>query len=183
MSEIVVEELNIRGCYCIRPTGASDYRGNMNKLYCSKDFDSLGINFSPSEVMIIKSKKGVLRGIHYQNENAQKKFIYCIHGEAFITVVDLRKESESFLKHVEMRLSAENVRGLIIPAGCGLGSLALDDSYICLMNEGDYFPNSDLGIRWDDEKLSIPWPLELVDGNVCVSEKDSNLIKLKDVKK
>lgn len=172
MSEFKVKELDIQEAFIIEPFHVSDNRGNVKKLINKSDFLNRNINFSDSEVMVINSNSGVLRGIHFQKKQAQKKMLYCLHGELFVTIVDLRKESDTYGNALCYRLNESNPYGVIIPPGCGLGSLAIKDCIICLMNEGNYFPEFDSGVRWDDSKLAIPWPIEELKTELIVSKKD-----------
>ncbi|EFL2544494.1 dTDP-4-dehydrorhamnose 3,5-epimerase [Escherichia coli] len=107
-----------------------------------------------------KSCKGVLRGLHYQLEPyAQGKLVRCVVGEVFDVAVDIRKSSPTFGKWVGVNLSAENKRQLWIPEGFAHGFLVLSETAEFVYKTTNYYhPESDRGIRWDDEELSITWP-------------------------
>jgi len=117
------------------------------------------------------SRRGVVRGIHYQIENVQGKLVRVIVGEVFDVAVDLRRESETFGRWVGARLSAANKRQLWIPPGFGHGFVALTDSAEMLYKTTDYYNrDGERCIRWDDPDLGINWPLS--DG-AMLSEKDA----------
>ena len=106
------------------------------------------------------SKRGVLRGLHYQIEHAQGKLVRCVAGEVFDVAVDLRRSSPTFGRHVGMVLSAENRLLLWIPPGFAHGfvvtSAFAQIEYKCT---DLYDPASEIGVAWDDPALAIPWPV------------------------
>lgn len=108
-----------------------------------------------------KSSKGVLRGLHYQlPPHAQGKLVRCIAGEVFDVAVDIRRESETFGKWVGVNLSAENKRQLWIPEGFAHGFIALNECTEILYKTAEYYvPIAERSIKWNDEILSINWPL------------------------
>jgi dTDP-4-dehydrorhamnose 3,5-epimerase len=118
-----------------------------------------------------KSRKGVLRGLHYQLEPyAQGKLVRCVVGEVFDVAVDIRKSSPTFGKWVGVNLSAENKRQLWIPEGFAHGFLTLKDNTEILYKTTSYYsPEYERSIIWNDEDLVIKWP-----NDPCViSHKDS----------
>ena len=118
-----------------------------------------------------KSRKGVLRGLHYQLEPyAQGKLVRCVVGEVFDVAVDIRKSSPTFGKWVGVNLSAENKRQLWIPEGFAHGFLTLKDNTEILYKTTSYYsPEYERSIKWNDEDLVIKWP-----NDPCViSHKDS----------
>ncbi len=124
-----------------------------------------------------KSCKGVLRGLHYQLEPyAQGKLVRCVAGEVFDVAVDIRKSSPTFGKWVGVNLSAENKRQLWIPEGFAHGFLVISDmAEFVYKTTNDYHPESDRGLLWNDETLSINWPIEEYP---ILSEKDKNAKKI-----
>jgi len=106
-----------------------------------------------------RSSKGVLRGLHYQIEQAQGKLVRCVVGEVFDVAVDLRKNSETFGQSVCVYLSAENKRQFWVPAGFAHGFLVLSDVAEFLYKTTDYYaPQHERAIVWNDEDLNIEWP-------------------------
>jgi dTDP-4-dehydrorhamnose 3,5-epimerase len=119
-----------------------------------------------------KSAKGVLRGLHYQIENAQGKLVRVTAGEVLDIAVDIRRSSPTFGRWVGVRLSAENFRQLWVPPGFAHGFVVLSDYAEFLYKTTDYYtPAAERCIRWDDPDLGIDWELE---GKPQLSAKDQN---------
>jgi dTDP-4-dehydrorhamnose 3,5-epimerase len=107
-----------------------------------------------------KSARGVLRGLHYQTENAQGKLVRVTQGEVFDVAVDIRKGSPTFGKWVGEILSAENKRQLWVPAGLAHGFVVLSETAEFLYKTTEYYaPAHERCIAWDDPTLAIDWPL------------------------
>lgn len=108
-----------------------------------------------------RSAKGVLRGLHYQLQQAQGKLVRCTLGEVFDVVVDIRRSSPTFGQWVGMTLSAENKRQLWVPEGFAHGFLVVSEVAEFLYKTTDYYaPAHERAIRWDDAQLGIRWPLD-----------------------
>ncbi|HEY9447216.1 MAG TPA: dTDP-4-dehydrorhamnose 3,5-epimerase [Burkholderiales bacterium] len=106
------------------------------------------------------SKKGVLRGLHYQIRQAQGKLVRALAGEVFDVAVDLRRGSKTFGKWVGLRLSAENKLSMWIPAGFAHGFLVLSESADFMYKTTDFYaPEHERSIRWNDPDVGIAWPL------------------------
>jgi dTDP-4-dehydrorhamnose 3,5-epimerase len=125
-----------------------------------------------------RSAKGVLRGLHYQIENAQGKLVRVTAGEVLDIAVDIRRSSPTFGKWVGVRLSAENARQLWVPAGFAHGFVVLSDYAEFLYKTTDYYtPAAERCIAWNDPDLAIDWQL---DGTPQLSAKDQNGTRLKE---
>ena len=122
-----------------------------------------------------KSSKGVLRGLHFQKPPfEQTKLVRCIEGEVLDVAVDIRTNSKTYGHHVKVLLSGENKRQLFVPRGFAHGFLVLSESAILAYKvDNVYAPDYDLGIRWNDPTLKIPWGIN--ENEILVSEKDSKL--------
>jgi dTDP-4-dehydrorhamnose 3,5-epimerase len=109
-----------------------------------------------------RSTRGVLRGLHYQlHPHAQGKLVRCVSGAVFDVAVDLRRSSPDFGRWVGFELSAQNQRQVWIPPGFGHGFVVLSDSADFLYKtSGEYAPECEGAVRWDDPTLGIAWPLE-----------------------
>jgi dTDP-4-dehydrorhamnose 3,5-epimerase len=124
-----------------------------------------------------KSKKNVLRGLHLQSKNAQGKFISVVKGEIFDVAVDLRKNSSTFGKYFNIKLSEKNGKSIFIPAGFAHGFVGLKKEniiyYFCTSYRSASHEN---GIKWNDKDLKIKWPIK----KPIVSKKDKKNISFKD---
>ena len=177
-----ITETPIKGCYILEPITYEDERGLFYESYHKDRFDrSIGgkVDFVQDNVSI--SKKGVLRGLHYQKaDSAQAKLVHVVKGEVLDVIVDIRKGSPSFGTHFKMKLSDENRTSIFIPKGMAHGFLAMTDdvifSYKC---DALYNPKSEAGILYNDPNLNINW--EMAENDLILSEKDLKLPLLKEL--
>ena len=182
MGRITVETCPIEGLKVITPAVFGDERGYFMETYNYNDFKEAGIDLTFVQDNQSSSRKGVLRGLHFQINHPQVKIVRVVSGEVFDVAVDLRPGSPTFGRYFGITLSEENKKMVYIPEGFGHGCLALEENttfyYLCSQ---DYQPGYDTGIRWDDETLHISWPLDRIE-KVIVSEKDRNLGSFLDMK-
>ena len=145
----------------IEPTVFGDERGFFMETWNQKRFEEL-VTGKPTTFVQdnhSKSKKGILRGLHYQTENTQGKLVRVISGEVFDVAVDIRKESPTFGQWVGEYLSAENKRQLWIPKGFAHGFLVMSDEAEFVYKCTDYYhPESEVSIKWNDPDVNIQWP-------------------------
>jgi len=161
----------------VKPKIFQDERGFFMETYKAKDFVEVGINYNFVQDNHSKSKKGVLRGIHYQlNPKAQGKLVRCIKGKIWDVAVDIRKGSPWYGKWVAVELSEENKHMLWIPPGFAHGFVALEDAEIIYKCTEEYDPALDRGIIWNDPDINISWPVT----EPILSTKDEKLPMLKD---
>ncbi|MEM1983624.1 MAG: dTDP-4-dehydrorhamnose 3,5-epimerase [Sulfolobales archaeon] len=147
----------------------SDLRGFFAELYKRTDFLASGIPYNYVQVNLSFSKKGVVRGLHYQlKPMEQGKLIYVISGKVYDVAVDIRRGSPWFGKHVGVFL--EPGYALWIPPGFAHGFQALKDTYLLYLVTKEYSPQYERCIYWNDHQLGINWPIT---ENTIVSEKDS----------
>ena len=144
----------------IEPKVFGDDRGWFFESFNEKDFSAaVGQSVTFVQDNHSSSKKGVLRGLHYQMEQTQGKLVRVCHGAVFDVAVDLRKSSSTFGQSVGMELSAENKKQLWIPAGFAHGFLVLSESAEFLYKTTDYWhAASEKCIVWNDPTLNIQWP-------------------------
>ncbi len=157
----------------VEPTVFGDDRGFFYESFNAREWrEHTGLETSFVQDNHSRSMKNVLRGIHYQIEQAQGKLVRVVVGEVFDVAVDLRKSSPTFGKWVGDRLSAENKKSLWIPEGFGHGFLVLSDVAEFLYRTTDFYaPRFERCIIWDDPEIAIDWPLE---GNEpLLSDKDA----------
>lgn len=160
----------IDGVYIIEPKVFGDNRGYFFEAYNEKEFIENGLDYKFVQDNESKSKKGVLRGLHFQKQYPQAKLVRVLDGEVFDVAVDLRKDSKTYGKWVGVILSSENKRQFMIPRGFAHGFVVLSESatftYKC---DEFYHPEDEGGLMWNDEDININWPYE---GEVLLSEKD-----------
>lgn len=151
----------------------TDNRGIYCKNYELDEYKENGINFDITESSDLYTKKGSIRGLHFQVEEPQKKLVRVVKGKVYDVVVDIRENSDTYLKTFEIELSEKDGVSIYIPGGFAHGFLALEDTIFSYHCSGKYKPNFCKGIRWNDPKLNIQWPLKENDINdVIVTEKD-----------
>jgi dTDP-4-dehydrorhamnose 3,5-epimerase len=157
---ITVTPTAISDVLVIEPKVFGDDRGWFFESFNEKDFSAaVGKQVSFVQDNHSSSKKGVLRGLHYQTEQTQGKLVRVCHGAVFDVTVDLRKASSTFGKWVGIELSAENKKQLWIPAGFAHGFLVLSETAEFLYKTTDYWHAvSEKCIVWNDPTLNIQWP-------------------------
>jgi dTDP-4-dehydrorhamnose 3,5-epimerase len=140
-----------------------DDRGFFNRIFCQKELESIRPNMAIAQINHSMSKtKGTIRGMHFQRPpHAEMKIVRCVKGSIFDVAVDLRKGSPTFLQWHGEVLSAENMKALVIPEGCAHGFQSLEDDIEMLyIMTAPYCKESEKGIRYDEPKAGIKWPLE-----------------------
>ena len=171
MGKFKKTETTIDGVYIIEPTVFGDNRGYFMETYSKKDFEEIGLNYDFVQDNQSKSKKGVLRGLHFQKENTQAKLVRCIKGEVFDVAVDLRPGSKTYGKWEGVILTEENKKMFMIPRGFAHGFLVLSDVAVFCYKCTDFYHSDDEGgIAWNDPTINVAWP-EL-DVPYRMSEKD-----------
>lgn len=177
-------ETGIEGLYIIEPTVFGDERGFFVESYNKNDFTELGISDEFVQDNHSKSKKGVLRGLHFQTKFSQGKLVRVIKGSVYDVAVDLRKDSKTFGKHFGLELSAENKRMFFIPKDFAHGFLTLEDNTEFTYKCTDFYhPEYDSGIMWNDKDINIDWNFEkynLKEKDIVLSEKDKKHQSLKE---
>ncbi|HIF9100382.1 TPA: dTDP-4-dehydrorhamnose 3,5-epimerase [Photobacterium damselae] len=167
-----VIETDIPDVKIIEPAVFGDERGFFMETWNQKKFEDL-VTGKPTTFVQdnhSKSKKGILRGLHYQTENTQGKLVRVVSGEVFDVAVDIRKKSSTFGKWVGVYLSAENKRQLWVPEGFAHGFYVTSDEAEFVYKCTDYYnPNAEYSILWNDPELDIKWPLFV---SPCLSDKD-----------
>ncbi|MEO2069353.1 MAG: dTDP-4-dehydrorhamnose 3,5-epimerase [Desulfurobacteriaceae bacterium] len=164
----------------VKPIVFGDERGFFMETFKKSDFEKAGIDTNFVQDNHSKSRKNVLRGLHYQIEpKSQGKLVRCIKGKIFDVAVDIRKGSPTFGRWVGVELSEENKLMLWIPKGFAHGFLTLSEEaeIIYKVSGSEYSPDHDRSIRWNDPEIDIKWPFE---GEPILSEKDKNAPFLKD---
>lgn len=175
-----VIDTNIPDVKIIEPVVFGDERGFFMETWNQKKFEAL---VTKKKITFVqdnhsKSKKGILRGLHYQTQDTQGKLVRVVSGEVFDVAVDIRRGSPTFGHWVGEYLSAENKRQLWIPEGFAHGFYVTSDEaefvYKCT---NFYNSNAEVSINWDDADIGVKWPLT---GLPFLSSKDSNAMKLEE---
>lgn len=170
----------IEDVYIIEPKVFGDHRGYFMETYNQKDFEEAGLKYSFVQDNQSKSKKGVLRGLHFQKTYPQAKLVRVIEGVVFDVCVDLRKDSKTYGKWVGVVLSEENKRMFMIPRGFAHGFVVLSDSAIFTYKCDEFYhPEDEGGIIYNDPDINIDWHF---DGEISLSEKDKLHKTLKESK-
>lgn len=172
MGKITVETCEIEGLKVITPAVYGDERGYFMETYQKKDFEAAGIPYEFVQDNQSMSRRGVLRGLHFQKNFPQDKLVRVVRGEVFDVAVDLRRGSATFGKWFGVVLSEENKKQFFIPKNFAHGFLVLSDvaefTYKCT---DFYHPNDEGGLLYNDPEIGVEWPIP--EGTELVlSEKD-----------
>lgn len=166
-------ETKLEGAYIITPEPFVDGRGSFARVFCKNEFSAIGhknefvqINHSVNKL------KGTFRGIHYQLPPfSEVKLIRCISGSVYDIIVDIRFGSPTFLEHIGIEISEENMKMMYVPAGFAHGFITLeDDSQLIYHHTAYYEPGHEAGLRFNDPLLQIELPIT----PVVITEKDNN---------
>ena len=172
MGKIKVTTCAIEGLKVIEPTVFGDERGYFMETYNYNDFAAEGIDVTFVQDNQSASKKGVLRGLHFQINYPQDKLVRVVSGRVFDVAVDMRKDSPTFGQWYGVELSAENKKQFFIPKNFAHGFVVLSDyaefAYKCT---DFYHPNDEGGIAWNDPDIGIEWPIP-EDMELILSDKD-----------
>jgi len=179
----------ISGLLLIEPNIFHDERGLFFESWNKRNFQNLLKNENQEIFEIVqenhsKSKKGVLRGLHYQREPyAQAKLVRCISGLIFDVVLDLRKESKTFGKWAGINLSADNYNQLWIPKGFAHGFLTLSNfAEINYKTTNFWYKEYEMSILWNDKNINIKWPLQNLDSQLIINQKDKNAKRFSEIR-
>lgn len=170
---MIYNKTDLQDAYLIELEPRADDRGVFARTMCREEFEKNGLvgtyvqqNFSASAL------KGTIRGLHYQNSPHQEaKLVRCTKGHIVDVIVDLRKDSETFLQHQAFELSDANRLQLYVPPGFAHGFQTLtDDVEVTYLVSANYAPGSEAGLRCSDPALGITWPVEVT----TLSPKDAD---------
>ena len=178
---MTLETTTIQDLVIINPAVFNDERGYFFEAYNKEKFCALGITIDFVQDNQSFSKKGTLRGLHYQNPpHAQTKLVRVLQGEIIDVAVDLRKDSATFGHSFSIKLTAENKKQLLVPQGFAHGFSVISETAVVLYKCDQYYNKaSEGGIRFDDVQLNIDWGMDLKEA--IVSEKDLVLQDFKDI--
>jgi dTDP-4-dehydrorhamnose 3,5-epimerase len=162
----------LAGAFLIELEKRGDARGFFARAFCEREFAEHGLatRFVQANNSL-STKKGTLRGMHYQlPPGAETKLVRCIRGALYDVILDLRPDSPTFGRHYGAELSADNGRMMYAPRGCAHGFITLtDDAEAFYLVDQFYAPDCERGVRWDDPKFAIEWPAR----PTVISDKDA----------
>lgn len=169
---MIFRETILKGAYEIDPELRKDERGYFARTFCENEFaahklETLFVQANTS----YSEKKHTLRGMHYQlGQYAEAKLVRCIKGRVWDVIIDLRKDSSTYLQHFGLELTAQNNKQLYVPRGFAHGYITLDDaSEITYLVSNFYNPANEAGVRWNDPLFAISWPTTAIH----ISDKDA----------
>lgn len=157
MAEIIVTKTNIDGLFVIEPRIFSDARGDLFESYNVDEFAAHGLAQKFVQDNESSSKQGVLRGMHVNTKHPQGKLIRVLDGEILDVVIDLRKESSTYMSSFSIVLSNENKKQLYLPEGMGHGYLALKDCRILFKTTTHFIQGDELGFAWNSKAIDVDW--------------------------
>lgn len=168
----------LNGVLLLKPAVFEDDRGFFMETYKKNRYQEIGISIIFVQDNLSYSKKGTLRGLHYQSPNAQAKLIQVLKGEVFDVAVDIRRDSATFGQWTGHILSEENKNQLYIPKGFAHGFCVLSDFAIFHYKCSDFYaPESERGLLWSDPDIDITWPIK----KPVLSEKDKTFPTLNEL--
>ena len=161
---MIFHETKLQGAYIIEPEPYRDERGFFARTFCRREFEAIGhhrefVQFNHSHTR----RKGTIRGLHYQHPpQAEIKLIRCIKGAVLDVIVDIRQGSRTFLGHISVELTEQNLKMIYVPEGFAHGFQTLDAHTELLYHHTAYYaPEAEGGVRYDDPLLGIEWPLSV----------------------
>jgi dTDP-4-dehydrorhamnose 3,5-epimerase len=166
-------ETKLKGAFIIDLEPYIDERGLFARVYCQEEFKQIGhhkpfvqINHS------INMKKAIFRGLHYQKPPfSEIKLIRCIAGKVFDVIVDIREGSDTFLQHIGIELSGENMKMIYVPEGFAHGFITQEDNTQLIYHHTSFYnPEFEGGLRYDDPQLKLKLPAK----PLIISEKDKS---------
>jgi len=174
-----VLETKIPGVLIITPKLFGDSRGYFLESFSSSRYAKAGVSGPFVQDNLSFSRRGVLRGLHFQNPNAQGKLVSAPFGEVFDVVVDIRKGSPTFGQWLGVSLSAETGRQLWVPPGLAHGFVVVSETALFSYKCTEYYaPQSEHCLLWNDLDLKIDWPIK---NGLEISAKDMNGLRLADL--
>ena len=196
MGQIKVTKAPIEGLYVIEPAVHGDHRGYFMETYNLRDMQEAGLNMTFVQDNQSMSRKGVLRGLHFQKQHPQGKLLRVIKGRVFDVAVDLRKGSETYGQWFGVELSEENKKQFYVSEGFAHGFLVLSETAEFFYKVTDFYdPQDEGGLAWNDPAIGIQWPevmgtypgsadpsgYTLADGTpLNLSEKDKHWLGIQD---
>jgi dTDP-4-dehydrorhamnose 3,5-epimerase len=173
-----VHTCSLAGVLIIEPKVFGDSRGFFMETWNRERYYQAGLQMDFVQDNISFSRRGTLRGLHYQNPRPQAKLLQVLQGEVFDVAVDIRRSSPTFGQWHGVRLSSENKKQFFIPPGFAHGFLVLSETALVHYKCTDFYsPKDELTLSWDDSEVGVQWPTS----EVLLSDKDQRGLKLRDI--
>ena len=170
----------LSGVLIFEPKVFGDARGFFMETWNCQRYRDAGLAGDFVQDNVSLSRRGILRGLHFQNPGGQGKLVYVLHGEVFDVAVDVRRSSPTFGRWHGLTLSAENKRQFFIPPGFAHGFAVLSETALFAYKCTElYAPQNEVTLAWNDPDIGIQWPLE----SPQLSEKDTRGLRLRDIPK
>lgn len=180
MGNFIFNQCDIEGLYIVEPKVFGDARGYFMETYHYEAFKEAGLTMNFVQDNQSASRKGVLRGLHFQKTHPQGKLVRVISGTVYDVAVDLRRDSKTYGRYYGVILSAENKKMFYVPEGFAHGFLVLSETAEFTYKCTDFYhPEDEGGILWDDPDIGIEWPIDS-EMEIVLSEKDSKSPTLKE---
>jgi dTDP-4-dehydrorhamnose 3,5-epimerase len=177
---VIFTETRLKGAFIIDLDRKTDERGFFARAFCQNEFREHGLKPVIAQANLASNaKKGTLRGMHFQYPPAaETKLVRCTRGAILDIIVDLRPESPTYLEHISVELSEDNMTALYVPERFAHGYQALRDNTDTSYQVGEFYtPNAEGGLRYDDPRLALEWPLPVS----VVSPKDQAFRPLREI--
>lgn len=177
---MIFTETKLKGAFLIGLERREDERGFFARVFCQNEFRQHGLKPLIAQANVAHNrKKGTLRGMHFQYPPAaETKLVRCTRGAIVDIIVDLRPESPTFLQHVAVELNEDNMCALFVPERFAHGYQVLHDNTDTSYQVGEFYaPGAEGGLRYDDRKLGLEWPLPVT----VISQKDQEFRPLKEI--
>jgi dTDP-4-dehydrorhamnose 3,5-epimerase len=159
---MIFTETRLKGAFIIDLDRKTDERGFFARAFCQQEFRERGLRTVIAQANVASNaRKGTLRGMHFQfPPAAESKLVRCTRGAILDIIVDLRPESPTYLEHISVELNDENMTALYVPERFAHGYQALRDGTDTSYQVGEFYtPNAEGGLRYDDPRLGLKWPL------------------------
>jgi dTDP-4-dehydrorhamnose 3,5-epimerase len=159
---MIFTETRLKGAFIIDLDRKTDERGFFARAFCQHEFRDHGLKSMIAQANVaLSAKKGTLRGMHFQYPPAaESKLVRCSRGALLDVIVDLRPESPTYLEHISVELNEDNMTALYVPERFAHGFQALRDNTVTSYQMGEFYkPNAESGLRYDDPRLRLKWPL------------------------
>jgi len=171
---MIFNETPLKGAYVIDIEKNEDSRGFFARTWCEREFKDHNLSVQSAQFSIsFNSKKGTLRGMHFQIPPYEEvKIVRCTMGAIYDVIIDIRKSSPTYKKYFGIELSAQNRKMFYIPEGFAHGFITLEDNTEIFYQISNFYePQAARSIKWDDPEFHIEWPMK----PVVISERDKNI--------